>query len=92
MAVDTGKVLIGSDKARKYALSGKGKLVVVSSTCPAEVRQDLEHYCKLSKLAFYEYAGSSVELGTACGKPFGVSAFCVLDFGNSDLGELVKTK
>jgi large subunit ribosomal protein L30e len=92
MAADTGKMVIGADKTRKLALNGKPKLVVVASNCPAEIKQDLEHFCKLSKIAIFAYPGTVVELGTACGKPFGVSTFAVLDFGNSDLGELVKTK
>ena len=92
MAVDTGKIVFGSDRTRKLALSGKPKLIVVSQNCPNETKQDLEHFCKLSKITLFTYPGTGVELGTTCGKPFIISAFSVLDFGNSDLGELVKTK
>jgi len=92
MAVDTGKIVFGSDRTKKLALSGKPKLVVIAANCPAETRQDLEHYCKLSKVQLHTYPGTGVDLGTTCGKPFVISAFAVLDFGNSDLGELVKTK
>lgn len=92
MAVDNGKIVFGSDKTRKLSLSGKPKLVVVSNNCPAEARQDIEHFCRLAKITVYTFPGTSVELGTTCGKPFIISAFAVMDFGNSDLAELVKTK
>ena len=92
MAVDTGKVIFGSDKARKLALSGKPKLIVVSSNCPLDTKQDLEHFCRLSKVPIFTFTGTSVDLGKVCGKPFIVSTFCVMDFGNSDLLEAVKAK
>ena len=93
MAVDTGKIVFGSDKTKKIALSGnKAKLVIISSNCPPETRQDLEHYCRLSKLPLYVFEGTGAQLGTTCGKPFGVSAMTVLDYGSSDLDKLVKGK
>jgi large subunit ribosomal protein L30e len=92
MAVDTGRIVFGSDRTRKLALSGKPRLVVIASNCPQETRQDLEHFCRLAKVSVFTYPGTGVELGTTCGKPFVVSAFAVMDFGNSDLSELVKTK
>jgi len=92
MAVDTGRVVFGSDKARKLALLGKARLVVMARNIPSETRQDLEHYCKLSKIPLFNFDGTSIDLGTACGKPFTVGVFSVLDYGNSDLAEAVKAK
>ncbi len=92
MAVDTGKIVFGSDKTKKIALSGKARLVIISSNCPPETRQDLEHYCKLSKVPLHVFEGTGAQLGTTCGKPFGVSALTVLDYGSSDLDKLVKAK
>ena len=90
MAVDTGKVLLGSEKTIKAALNGNAKMIIVAANCPAERRQDLKHYSQLSDVPVLDYAGSSVELGNVCGKPFPVTAMTVLDAGNSDLLDAVK--
>ena len=90
LAVDTGKVKFGSREAVKAALNGEAKLIVVASNCPKAVKGDIEYYCKLSKVSTLEYGGSSVELGSVCGKPFPVSALIVLDAGTSNIMELSK--
>ena len=90
LAVDTGKVRFGSREAVKAALNGEAKLIVVASNCPKTVKSDIEYYCKLSKVSTLIYDGSSVELGSVCGKPFPVSALIVLDAGTSNILELSK--
>ncbi len=92
MAVDTGKVLLGVQESRKNALSGGARLVIVASNCPAQTKQDLEHYCKAADISVMRFPGTSVELGTACGKPFPVSAMTVMEAGNSDVLEIAKRK
>jgi large subunit ribosomal protein L30e len=87
MAVDTGKVEFGSQRALKLALLGGAKLVIVSSNCPADVLADLRHFTKLSKVHIMDYRGTSVELGTVCGKPFPVSALSVVEQGDSNILE-----
>jgi len=90
MAVDTGKVLMGADKTVKAALNGTAKLIVIASNCPIQRRQDLKHYSQLSGIPVLDFKGTSIELGTVCGKPFPVSAMSVLDAGNSDLLDAAK--
>lgn len=90
MAVDTGKVLLGSEKTIKAALSGNAKMIIVASNCPTERKQDLKHYTQLSDVPVLEYVGTAIELGNVCGKPFPVAAMTVLDAGNSDLLDAVK--
>lgn len=85
MAVDTGRVEFGTDRARKYALAGGAKAIVVSSNCPAPVRQDLEHYCSSSGIPIIRFPGTGIALGTVCGKPFTVAAMSVVEQGNSDI-------
>lgn len=85
MAVDTGKVVIGSQLSIKQVLSGSPKLVVVSNNCPSSVKMELDNYCKKSNVPILVFTGSSLELGTLCGKPFPISTMAVLEAGNSDI-------
>jgi len=85
MAVDTGKVVFGSQRAKKLALTGSCKALVLSANCPAPVKQDIEHYCSLSKIPIIRFEGNGIKLGTVCGKPFTIAALSVIDAGNSDI-------
>jgi len=88
MAVKTGKVLFGVNSATRSAMTGKIRLIVASSNCPEEFLENLERYCKLSKIPFVIYPGTSLELGRVCGKPFLVSALAIRDPGDSDILEV----
>ena len=83
--VDTGRVELGTDKALKMALSGSAKMVVVARNMVKDRRRDLEHYCRMASVPVVEFAGTSIELGTVCGKPFPVSALSVVEEGHSDI-------
>ncbi len=91
MAVDTGKTILGSDRAKKLALLGEAKAIIVSRNCPASVRQDIAHYASMSGVSVIEFAGSNLELGVVCGKPFSVSALSVIEAGNSDILKLASS-
>ncbi len=90
LAVDTGKVRFGSRDAVKAALNGEAKLIIVAENCPKPVKADIEHYAKMSSIALYAYDGTSIELGSLCGKPFPVAALSVVEAGNSDILDAVK--
>ena len=90
MAVDTGKVEFGSEKALKLSMFGKAKLVLVSSNCPTNALADLERHAGLSKIPISTYNGSSIELGTVCGKPFPISMLSVLEAGDSNILDAAK--
>lgn len=85
LAVDSGKVILGSGRSVKAILRGEPKMVVLSGNCPREVAGDVRRYCLLSKVPLVDFAGSSVDLGTVCGKPFPVSVLSVLEEGDSDV-------
>lgn len=85
MAVDTGKTVLGSEKAKKLALLAEARAIVVARNCPTHVKQDVVHYSNLSGVPVIEFPGTSVELGVVCGKPFPVSALSVIEAGNSDI-------
>lgn len=92
LVVDTGKVELGSDKAKKIALMGGAKLLVIANNIPKSTLADLEHFAKLSNIPILEFAGPSLELGTTCGKPFPVSALTIIEEGNSKILEAISEK
>jgi len=84
-AVKTGKVWFGTDNAIKNVKIGKAKLVVLAENCPKNIREDIEYYCKLSKIPMIIYKGTSLDLGAACGKPFMISTLTIRELGDSDI-------
>ena len=84
-AAKTGKIQFGANSALKSAKMKKSKLVIVASNCPQGIREDIEYYCRLSKIPVSIYKGNSLDLGAVCGKLFGVSALSVREPGDSDI-------
>ena len=89
LVVKSGKFRIGYKNALKALRSGQSKLVLISSNCPAIRRTELEYYAVLAKSDVHAYDGNNVELGTAIGKLFAVSAMVITDPGDSDILESV---
>ncbi len=79
LAIESGRVVLGTNQCRK-ALREKGaKLVIISNNC-------LDEYFSSQKEApVRQFPGNNVELGAACGKPFAVSVVAVLDPGKSSI-------
>jgi large subunit ribosomal protein L30e len=89
VAVDTGNVTLGSSKTIQALKLGKGKLVIIAENCPKEVAEDVTQYSQLSQIPVYTFQGTSVDLGSVCGKPFTVAAMMVNDPGDSTILEIV---
>jgi len=83
--VETGKVWFGANNAIKNVKMGKAKLVVLAENCPKNIREDIEYYCKLSRIPMIIYKGTSLDLGAVCGKPFMISALTIREPGDSDI-------
>ena len=89
VAVDTGNVTLGSDKSVQSLKLGKGKLVIIAQNCPDTIMEDVLHYSKLSDIPVYNYEGTSLELGSVCGKPFTVATLIIRDPGDSSILEIM---
>ena len=89
VAVDTGNVILGSKRTIQSLKLGKGKLVGMASNIPEDLKEDIEYYAKLSEIPVYTHEGTSVELGSVCGKPFTVGALLIQDPGDSTILEMV---
>ena len=85
VAVDTGNVILGSEKSIQSLKLGKGRLVVVARNAPKEIIEDVEYYANLSEIPYIVYDGTSVDLGSVCGKPFTVATLIVNDPGDSTI-------
>lgn len=85
-AVDTGKVVLGERETLRFLK--KIRLAIVASNCKASSTEELRRQAEESKIWVYEFPGSSVELGSVCGKPYVVSMLGVLEAGESDIFEL----
>ena len=78
-AATTGKVRFGLSETKKSIKMGEAKLVVVSSNCPED---DIAGESLLKVVVFN---GTNVELGSACGKPFPISALAIVNPGESNI-------
>jgi len=91
-AVDTGKVNFGEKQTEKNILKGNGELIIISSNAKKLLKERLEHYAQLSEIPFYEFQGTSIELGSVCGKPFPISVMTILSKGKSKILEIKDQK
>ncbi|WP_220607444.1 50S ribosomal protein L30e [Methanobrevibacter oralis] len=85
VAVDTGDVTLGSEKSIQSLKLGKGQLVVVANNAPKEIVEDVEYYSNLSEIPSLTFDGTSVDLGSVCGKPFTVATLIINDPGDSTI-------
>ncbi len=92
LAVESGKVEFGARAGISAGVSGKAKLFVIAENTPAETRAKVELFAKKSKVPLVEFDGSTMELGSVCGKPFPVSVLSIYEEGTSNIMELAKKK
>ncbi len=90
IAVKTGKVSFGVKQALDAARFCKAKLLILPSNCPAQSKADITHYAKQSSLPIFTYAGNSLDLGSACLKPFMVAALTIKEPGDSEILKLAE--
>ena len=79
-AATTGDVRFGLAETKKSVKNGEAKMVVVSKNCPEK-----SILPKDSNLKLIVFEGTNVELGSACGKPFPISALAVVSPGESNI-------
>ena len=77
--LSTGKVVIGTKQTMDAVKNGKAQVVVVSSNCLPETMKEL------TGIPVITYPGNGIDLGVACGKPFSIGVFAVLEAVESDI-------
>ncbi len=88
--VKKGKVKIGEKQTKTAISNGSAKLIVVANNCPYS--KDITNLANEKKVDIYNYNLDGAELGYACGKQFVVSAFAVVDEGESNIMHLIKKR
>ena len=53
----------------------------MANNCSPLRKSEIEYYAMLTKTTVHHYQGSCNDLGTGCGKYFGVSTIAILDAG-----------
>jgi len=92
LSVESGEVKFGSKSSTRDLLLGKTKMAVIAKNAPRGVKEDFLKYGKLSHIPVLEYPGTSIELGSVCGKPFPVIALSVRREGVSNILDFAKKK
>eukprot|EP01134_Creolimax_fragrantissima_P006912 CFRG6912T1 len=85
LVMKSGKFTLGYKSTLKTLRSGKSKLIIISSNCPAVRKSEIEYYAMLSKTGIHHYNGTNIDLGTACGKYYRCSVLSITDAGDSDI-------
>lgn len=88
IALETGKVALGSNKTVDSLLYGEPKLVIMSSNCPRKQTESITYYCALAKVKCVSVKETSIELGSGCGRLHPLSVVAVLDEGESSILEV----
>ncbi len=87
-AVESGKVLLGSNKTVDSLLHDKPKLVLLSSNCPAKQAETIIYYCRLADVPYARVQETSIELGSSIGRPHPISVAAVMEEGESGILEV----
>jgi len=88
IAFRTGKVALGAKEALESAKFAKAKLLILASNCPETERKQIMYYAKQSAVPVLTYSGTSIDLGSACGKNFVVAALIIKEPGDSEIMKL----
>jgi large subunit ribosomal protein L30e len=85
LAVDTGSVVLGTEETKQAISGNKAKIVVVSAKGKVTANADITHLCNIAGIKIITFSGSSIELGTVCGKPYSVNSLAVIEAGESKI-------
>jgi len=73
-AIKSGKgLVIGTQRTLRKLKMNEVRKVYVSSNCPRDVLDDIEHYSKIHNAQLIKLKENNEELGIICKKPFLIS-------------------
>lgn len=70
--LNSGSLIFGATETMKLLRKGSVQKVFLATTCAVQAKEDIIRLAK-GKVEVVELSASSVELGTACKKPFGIA-------------------
>jgi large subunit ribosomal protein L30e len=89
-AVETGKVVYGSEKTIEALLTAEPKMVVLSSDCPQIQKESINYYCTLANVPQISVKENAIDFGSSVGRPHPVAAMTILEEGESTILEAAK--
>ena len=90
LAVESGKTAFGARSGLTAGALGNAKLFVVASNTPSDIKEKMGKFSSASNIPLIIFEGSSMELGSVCGKPFPISVLSIYETGTSPILELAK--
>ena len=88
--VKKGTAHIGEKRTKAAIQNDSAKLIVIANNCP--YGNDILTSAEEHKIPIYTFNPTNVELGTTCGKGYAVSAFAVLEVGDSNILQLISKR
>jgi large subunit ribosomal protein L30e len=85
LAVDTGKVALGSREVDRAVLRNTAKVVIAAERARKDKLDDIIHMCAVANIRLLKFDATSNGLGTVCGKPYPVVAVAIIEPGNSNI-------
>jgi len=53
--VDTGKVILGTNKSINSLKTGNAKMIIYAQNCPKSIKEDILYYSKISNVPLLEF-------------------------------------
>ncbi len=77
-SIDNKKIIIGTDSTMKALKMDKLKKIFMSSTCPEDVKNDLNYYASFKSVPITALEYPSDEVGVICKKPFSITVLAII--------------
>ena len=92
LVIKSGKYCMGYKQSLKALRNKDAKLIIIAKNCPPLRRAELEYMAFLARPCLvHRFGGDNNLLGTACRKLYRSSVVAVMDEGDSDILDHVKT-
>ena len=85
LTVESGKVVFGT---RRGSATDGVKMYVIAKNTPEDTREAISAKAKESEVPVLDFNGTTMQLGSVCGKPFPVAVLSIMDPGTSNILEL----
>lgn len=76
-SIKSNKTIFGYRESIKFIKLDTPKLIIISKNMPDNMKKEIEHNAKISKVKVEVFDGTSKELGVVCGKPFPITTLTI---------------
>jgi len=76
-AIKSEKTIFGYRESIKFIKVDTPELVIIAKNIPDNMKKEIEHSAKISKVKVEVFDGTSKELGVVCGKPFPITTITI---------------